>query len=55
MYSAFISTNGNIVVQATEFKFEAGQVPTKPILSYCRKDDPQFDEFLQFCKDSGWM
>jgi hypothetical protein len=55
MYTAFISSKGNIVVRATVFTFEAGALPSRPIVAFCPKGDDQFDEFLKFCKESGWM
>ena len=55
MYTAFISQNGNIVVVSNKFVFTPGQVPTKPIISYCRKGDDEYEAFLSHCKENGWM
>jgi hypothetical protein len=55
MYTAFISSKGNIVVRATTFTFEKGSLPSRPIVAFCPAGDDEFDKFLQFCKDSGWM
>lgn len=55
MYTAFLSKKGNVVVQATEFVFTPGEAPSKPFIAYCKKDDPQFDDFVAHCKAEGWM
>ena len=55
MYTAFISSKGNIVVRAKTFTLEAGSLPSRPIVAFCPKGDDQFDEFLKFCEESGWM
>ena len=55
MFKAFISPKGNCIVVPTQFTFTAGEPPKKDIVSWCAASDPQFDEFVQFCKEQNWM
>ncbi len=55
MYKAYISERtGTCCVVPTQWDF-SGPVPTKDMVAWCKPGDPQFDEFVQFCKDKGWL
>lgn len=55
MYKAYISSTGTIIVEDAEFTFVPGQLPIKEIITYCRKEDPQYTDFLAHCKSEGWL
>ena len=54
-YRAYISSTGTIIVEDSQFNFVPGEVPVKEIITYCKKGDPQYTDFLAHCKAEGWL
>lgn len=54
-YRAYISSTGTIIVEDSQFNFVPGELPVKEILTYCKKDDLQYTDFLDHCKKEGWL